>query len=575
MNRLIRALRRRRHDDDGISLVEVMVSITVLAIAMAAVASTTISSLSVARDSRESVMASNVAQFELERLRSIPFVDWVVTARQAGGNSSTTTQTVTLDSGVTYEITREVTWVASDADVDGCSTAVSGQGSGADYVRVTQTIGFPGRDLAPVTNTTIITPRLDFYNPETGNLAVIVRDRDGRGAAGHVVQITGLAGTEVATTDRNGCAFFPFLSVDVDDPSRNGYDLEIETADHIDLASLQPAIAETIYVGAQQTAVVEYQYPERAEMALTPTVPATPLVPSAGDRRPSTTCSVEEVAGSLLCEDLTTGNPHQLSDGSGAWSLAIPQDLAWSLVNGNLGHVPHPGQDPDDDLSVDVRPLLMSPLYPFAAGYRAYGGRCVLSSPVRTGAPEELLVASEPGQLTESDIELATVTLHTVARATDTPDLDGDGSTSDQVLVVAPQRDVWVEMRDAGECDAGDRMYLGRSDANGRLMVALPFGTWYVYSRPPGGGGSVQAPPTALPHSCTGGTPAAPSGDCYEVRADYQATQDAEGQTCTAPGTLQVFNTTVSPPTVQVDLTTPCASTVGAEFGYRFVVEDH
>lgn len=84
-------------DDAGISIVEVLVAITILAIAMAATATSVIQALQVARDSRESTIAANVAQFELERLRSIPFVDWVSAAQ--GNPANTVNDAVVHRSG--------------------------------------------------------------------------------------------------------------------------------------------------------------------------------------------------------------------------------------------------------------------------------------------------------------------------------------------------------------------------------------------------------------------------------------------------------------------------------------------
>lgn len=578
MNSLTRALSRLRHADDGVSLVEVMVSITVLVVAMSAVASTTIASLQTAANSRESIIGANVAQFELERLRSIPFVDWVVTARSTGGNSTTTTNRVSLDSGQVYDITREAVWVAAGSTTDGCETALSGQGNGTDYVRVTQTIAFPDRSVAPVTNTTIITPRLDFYDPDTGNLAVQVRDRNGVGSAGHIVQITGLAGTEVGTTDSNGCVFFPFLTVDSSNPANNGYDLTISTPGHIDLGTLQEVIDQEIFVQAQQTAVIEYFYPEFASFDVTPDLPAAPLYAVAGDRRPADNCAITEVVGRLRCLDSGGAAVPTLYDGS-SWSAAIPEDLAVSLVNGNIGHTVFPSDTPDADQSVDVRPTRITPLYPFAAGYNAFTGRCIPSDPSQTGAGGTQLLASEPGADTAEGIEMALVTIYTGDKVADADEIgppavpgdrDGDGSTVDQRLVSVGERDVWAETQDDTNCGLGDRMYLGRSDANGRLTTVMPFGTWYLYSRS-NLAGAVVPPLVPGPSSCTqppGTAPSAPTASCFQIRADYQVVQTAEGVSCSPPPT----DTSIHVSAGDLTLTTACGTSTGRQLGYVFTV---
>lgn len=543
---------RRRHDS-GVSLVEIMVSVTVLAITMAAVASGTVRSLQVAAESRDSVLAANVAQFELERLRSIPFVDWVVTAREDGGNSTTIGPLpVTLDSGQTYEITREAVWVQSGADVDGCTAAVEGQ-DGSDYVRVTQIIEFPGRDIDPVVNTTIITPRLDFYDPDTGNLAVVVRDRDGVGAAGHTVRIQGLAGTEVATTDSNGCAFFPFLRIDPDDPANNGYDLEIDSPGHIDLETQLLTIDDLIYVGAQQTQVKEYQYPEYSSYTVVPTLPQTPLVPAAGDRRPANDCVMVVQGDELVCLDTNGDRVPVLADGS-RWAAQIPQDLGYGFTNGNLGHLAFPSGPADDDPLVDVRPDVVEPLYPYSAGYEAHAGRCTVSAPQQTGAVDGFVVAAEPGVLADVDLEVATTTIYT-------------GDVTGPNVTTTPGQDVWAEMIDSDECLDGDRMYVGRTGSDGRLITVLPFGTWYLWTAPPGGAGDVAAPPAAL-STCdptATGLPGAPGDQCYEIRADYDTVQTPLGIACAGSSVLVIDGA--------LTLTTTCGTTANTTYGYTVVLD--
>ena len=558
-----RFLSRLSSGEAGISLVEVMVSITVLAVTMAAVASTTIQSLAVARDSRESIAAANVAQFELERLRSIPFVDWVVTARQDGGNATTVTMDKELDNGAAYTISREVVWVSSGADSDGCATAIDGEGGGSDYVRVTQTVEFPDRDIEPVTNTTIITPRLDFFDPDTGNLAVQVRDRDGVGAAGHLVEVRGLAGTEVTATDRNGCAFFPFLTVDATTPANNGYTISIHTPDHIDLGTQMPEIADIQYLQAQQTLVAEFQYPAHAEIDVRPDLPAVPLVAAVGDRRPAGGCVIT-VTGNVMECLAPDGTPRPVLGDGTSWRATIPEDLGYSLDNGTLGHRAWPSPTPDTDQAVDVRPTVLSPVYPFAAGYSAFAGRCRGSDPQATGAPNGLLLPSEPGQTTDAHIEMATVTMFTGDMAIDVLDLDGDGSVTDPIVDSQPGRDVWAEMRDDATCSEGDRIYLGRSDSNGRLTTVLPFGTWYLYSRSQGAGGVVASPLTGGPHSCSGGTPLAP-GPCVDIRADYRIDQTPLAAPCVGPQVLGTSGGNV--------INTSCGSTTDPVYGYVFVPE--
>ena len=176
-----------------------------------------------------------------------------------------------------------------------------------------------------------------------------------------------------------------------------------------------------------------------------------------------------------------------------------------------------------------------------------------------------MVLASEPGQTTEVHIEMATVTLFTGNVGVDSGDLDGDGSITDPLVNSQPGRDVWAEMRDDATCAEGDRMYLGRSNADGRLTTVLPFGTWYLYSRAQAAGGLVAAPLSGGPHSCTGGLPAAP-GPCVDVRADYRVDHTPLGSTCTGNDQLGT--------TGGVVIGTTCGSPTHPVYGYVFVPEN-
>ncbi len=515
--------------DDGISLVEVLVSITLLAVTMAATASGVIRSLQVARDSRESVIAANIAQFETERLRSIPFVDWATSARDgAGTGTTTTTQTQTGPDGQTYQVTREATWVAAGADTDGCtSAAAGGGGTGADYVRVRQLISFPGRDIPPVENITVITPRLDFFDTSTGNLAIVVRDRNGVGTGGHVVRAQGLAGSEVATTDSGGCAFFPFLAVDPADPSRNGYDIVIDTPGHVERRQKVQRVVDTVFVAAQTTTVVEYEYDRRVTLDPVPTLAT---APAAGCSLTVVTfgpqpTGVDDPSGLAVDPEAPAYRPDRVGlecrDAGGTaqptgWSATIPHNLAWTIYNpattfSAVGRATtYERLDHSAVPDTQSRPAAeIGPLFPYANGYSIHAGRCRTADPTRVGAPQRQLVVADPGTDVRPQVQMALASI----------------TTRDLLGLPIAGRDVYADMRDSVDCPAGERLYLGRSDATGQLRALLPYGSWVLHWDDPGTG-SMLAPALGLvdglldlasagPLSCV----LAPSS-CTALRAD-------------------------------------------------------
>jgi type II secretory pathway pseudopilin PulG len=364
----------RGEAEDGISIVEVLVAITLLAVTMAATASSVIASLQVARDSRESVIAANIAQFELERLRAIPFVDWVT----AAGVDGTTTDTGAFDGpdGQRYEVTRRAVWVPAGSTTDGCT---SGTGD-SDYVRVSQTVTFPGRDIPPVTNETIITPRLAFFDPFTGNLAIRVRDRDGNGSAGQTVRIQGRSGERSAITDAEGCAFFAYLAIDPATPLSSPYDLIITQSGFVDRTG-QPSIVDVVSVSAQDTTFVQYDYDVSATIRPVPQVP-----------------------------DVTPG-----------WR--VPVDLGYTLRNAAFGVPEYRAYGP-----VAVAAGIGS-LFPAVDGYGLHAGICPASDPRSVGG-DRVLVATDPGADVTAAVPLALAAVTATGR--------GEGQ---QVDVYADSRD--------------------------------------------------------------------------------------------------------------------------------------
>ena len=468
MRTLLTRLQARAAEDHGISLVEVLVSLTVLAVTMTAVATSVVASLQVARDSRETVVAANIAQFELERLRAIPFLEWVQSANDDGDTELTRVGEFQTADGVAYEISRAATWVSSGADTDGCDTAQSGAGTGADYILVRQVITFPGRDLAPVENQTIVTPRLDFFDPYQGNLAVIVRDRGGVGVPNIQVRISGLGGSDVTRTDANGCAFFAFLSIDSDVPANNGYDIVIDTDGYIDRATGLQEIDEVAYVAAQTTTVVEYEYDRGVQYALSPSTAVPDSDPAPGSYIPyACTVTLVQLAPqdyALECRDGATNVVP-------TWRPLIPDDLGWTLYNDNynaLGYFNPPLVD-----SLVLPNELESLYYPYNAGYGAQAGVCQGAKPDTAGDLQVL--TAEPG----SDVVAQVLLTYTVV-------------TSQEVAA----QDVYADMVADTGCASGQRLYLGQVDAVTPLQTVLPFGEWTIQQVPAG------SPPSATILDC-------------------------------------------------------------------------
>lgn len=526
----LRDLRRAATGEDGISLVEVLVAMTLLAVTMAATASGVIRSLEVARESRESVIGANIAQYELERLRSIPFVDWVTSA-QASGGTTTTTATEVGPNRQAYTVTREATWVQAGAATDGCTTAVGGGGSGADYVRVRQVVSFANPDIPMLENITIITPRLDFYDPLTGNIAVIVRDRTGVGVPGHEVRIQGPSGNRLALTDTNGCAFFAFLPVSTTAPTTNQWTVSLNRTGHVERRLKVQAVSEMIQITAQNTSVVSYEYDRavsydpRPVVGTLPTTGCTVRTVTLGARY----TNASDTSAAAVDPETPTYQPPRLGvecvNASGAvvptgWNAAIPYNLAYTVYNSsttfsNLGRVttyPLRTQSAVPDTQTRVGAEICGlfdaannctsrVLFPYLDGYTMHAGRCPMADPTTVGGTTRTRLDTLPGtDYTGIQVPLGLVTV--TAR-------DGSGNTM-------ANQDVYADMRDTTNCAAGDRLYLGRTAANGTLRALVPYGRWVVFFDAPGDT-TVQGGTT--PFSC-----AVRPANCYTIRPDGAGT---------------------------------------------------
>lgn len=240
--------------EDGVGLVELLVALSLLALVMAGTLSGLVGSMQVTGTNRHRVVAANLASGEMELIRATPFADLEV------GLSAPTT---TVVNGVTYSVQRQAEWIAQDAAEGGCDSPAEDQDLA--FLRMTVLVRWPTMgDHPPINTESVLTPPVAAYDPFRGHLAVQVRDRDGVGAPGHRVTVTGpLPGVTQRSlvTTTTGCAFFAFL-----DPG--GYDVEVDTPGHVDAATRTavPLLSRTI--AASRTATAEFDYDRAASLTV-------------------------------------------------------------------------------------------------------------------------------------------------------------------------------------------------------------------------------------------------------------------------------------------------------------------
>jgi prepilin-type N-terminal cleavage/methylation domain-containing protein len=336
-------LRRRQ---DGFTVVELVVAITVFALVFAAVSAGIGRALQIDRGNRNRSAAAYLAARQLEEVRAEPFA--LVTL----GRTTCDYTVASCDLPSPYSVVQEVAWASPGSTATSCGVPTA-SGATLAYKRVTVTVTWP--DMAgvdPVTSQTLLTPPGGTYDPNAGHVLVQAFDRDALPLAGQTVSLSGPAAAS-QTTDSDGCAFFAYL-----DPGT--YTATMGTSGYVDRQGNQPA-SQTAGVTASQITRVQFDYDRAATLSIT-------LVPPSGAVLPS------GMAMTVANSNLTVGTKSfsQASTGSGTTRT-------------------------------------ITPLFPYASGYQVWAGDCADADPVATGGSRGAALASNPAATTPGSANLDAV----------------------------------------------------------------------------------------------------------------------------------------------------------------------
>jgi type II secretory pathway pseudopilin PulG len=194
---------RRLRGEDGMTLIEVLVSILLVGLIGMSFLGLDAAGRTSA-DQRRVEQATQLAQADQERLRGMS-ADQLATLNQ--------TRTITVDNN-TYTVLSQGKYQSAATSGDSCASSAAA----ADYAKVTSTVSFFGHDTSaasprpPVVEQSIITPRIG------GSLVVQAQDQGAAGLPGATVVATGTdadtSGTRrTGTTDAGGCVIFGSLPV--------------------------------------------------------------------------------------------------------------------------------------------------------------------------------------------------------------------------------------------------------------------------------------------------------------------------------------------------------------------------
>jgi prepilin-type N-terminal cleavage/methylation domain-containing protein len=254
MLRITTLLRRVREQDDGLSIVEVLVAMTVFAMIAAGVAMGIASSLYLAHGSRSREVAINLAQDAIDRARTNTNLFAVV--------DGTSTPTV---GGLRYTVRQTARWVPAAGSANACGAG----GGPLAYKRISLSVTWSSAGTQSVSMNSLVAPTTSVTAANLGTIIVSASVVDGSGNTGASVSIapaaTNPGGAAAITstipkTDANGCSYA--LNVK---PGR--YDVFLMKPGNIDdgtssgsLGAQTASPSTTVTVQANQTSAANFNY---------------------------------------------------------------------------------------------------------------------------------------------------------------------------------------------------------------------------------------------------------------------------------------------------------------------------
>ncbi len=411
---------RRPVRQDGYSVVELLVAVTVFALVFAAVSIGIGRALEVNRGNRNRSAAAYLAARQLEEVRALAF------SSVALGRTTCVYTTTSCNLPSPYTVVQDVAWASPGSTSTTCDVPAA-SGSSLAYKRVTVTVTWPDMGgVAPVTSQTLLTPPGGTYDPNDGHILVQAFDRDALPLAGRTVSITGPESAS-QTTSSDGCAFFAYL-----DPGT--YTATFNVSGFVDRQGNQPA-TQSVGVTASQITKVQFDYDEAATLSVGLVAPSLAVIPSG-------------IAMTVANSNLTVGTKSfsQAATGSGTTRS-------------------------------------ITPLFPYASGYQVWAGDCADADPAAwTGGSRGTVLASNPAATTSGSANLDAV----------------DVTVRFTTLLGLPVPNATITATHAAGtgCTSGNTLTTTtRTDTNGKLRLALPYGTW-----------TIRATGTALPYTGRTGT---------------------------------------------------------------------
>lgn len=247
--RITRRLRDARESEEGFTVIEVMVAMTIFAIIAAGIATGIVGSLVLSKDSRAREIASTIAMNDIDTLRDADSLFDVVSDTQ------------TVRSGdMAFTRERAVTWTRSSGTSNACGT---GTGTLA-YKAVTETVSWSSSHSSSgsqsFTMSTAIAPLSNINSDTTGSILIGVSDASGTGVPGITPTITGPSGVAVPATNVEGCTYVTGVATGT-------YTVKVSRAGYVDGAQQSPS-EQSVIVAAGSSGAAAFTYDAAANYAV-------------------------------------------------------------------------------------------------------------------------------------------------------------------------------------------------------------------------------------------------------------------------------------------------------------------
>lgn len=343
------------------TMIELMVSLTILALVSSSFAYGLQLAMSTTREDRARVQASNLAARELEIVRN-EFGASKTAPATLGATSQVTNphplpggtagQPLDLD-GTKFTVRRTVEWLPAGTGTSPCDggTAVTYPSLGVN-VRVSWADNTnKTRDVE--SNTVLTPPKGTLPATIKGFIAAKVQGADGKPVESLRVDISGPGGSDSRVTAGDGCAVFGVSTA-------GNYTVTLNVAGYVSFDG-QPSTSKPAVVAAGSIQIVPFSYDAAATLVL----------------------------------------DHVITDGVGPdFKLPVPKSSV-TLFNPSL---PTMGKK-----EIASGTTTVSGLWPFPDGYSVWAGTCAVNDPTLTGGKRAAPVIAAPGQTKTAEVALRPV----------------------------------------------------------------------------------------------------------------------------------------------------------------------